>query len=176
MLSKLFGSVALLVGLCSTIYDVTYVYAAQLLDLSAMLVFVSLLLFLNMRALSVKSTKLVGLLVAGIVASVAAIIMFQGYSGDIIFGVYVLLVIISELVLVKRKLHVGLKQWLFALSLFVIGFILWIPDNKQLVCFDIGLFNGRAVFHYLCAITIYLLYRYYEQQPRNISSQSNSRN
>lgn len=164
-LSKLFGWTALLIGICSSIYDVTYTYGAQLLDFTAMLVFVSLLLFLNLRALSFASKRLVAVLSVALAASVALIVLAQGYAGDIVFGVYVMAVIASGLILIRRKLHVNVGRWLLALSLFVLGFAAWIPDNKQLLCFDIGLFNGRAVFHYLCAITIYLLYRYYEEQP-----------
>lgn len=164
-LSKLFGVVAILVGVCSSVYDITYFYGAQLLDLSAMLVFVSLLLYLNLQTLSLSNRWLTFGLTAAFIASVGLIVSQQGYSGDIIFGLYVLAVIITELALIKRRLHINFRQWVLALALFILGFAAWIPDNKQLICFDIGLFNGRAVFHYLCASTIYLLYRYYEGQP-----------
>jgi len=164
LLSKLFGVTALIIGTFSTIYDVTYTYGSQLLDLSGMLVFVSLLIFLNMRDLDVSAKKLLVGLTLSLGVSLSAIVAFGGYSGDIIFGLYVLAIIATEYILLKSGKHTHGKLWVIALILFIVGFMLWIPDNKQLLCFNIGLFNGRAMFHYFAATTMYLLYRFYELQ------------
>lgn len=162
-LSKLFGGVALLVGVLSTFYDITYTYGSQLLDLSGMLVFVGLLLYLNISALGFRrhAAKLIAL---STVLSVSLIILFQGYAGDVIFGLYVLAVVITETMLIHQKKHRNTRLWLVAFGIFVLGFGYWLMDSSRFYCTDFGLLNGRAIFHYCGATAIYLLYRFYDKQ------------
>lgn len=162
-LSKLFGGTALLVGLLSTFYDITYTYGSQLLDLSGMLIFVGLLLYLNISSLGLRR-HIAKVIVISIVLSVGLIILFQGYAGDIIFGLYVLAVVATEVMLIHQKKHRNTRLWFIALSIFALGFGFWLTDSSRLYCLNLGLLNGRAIFHYCGATAIYLLYRYYVSQ------------
>jgi hypothetical protein len=164
-LSKIFGFMAIAIGLFSLIYDSTYTYLAQLLDLSGMLIFVNVLLYLNLKNL-VKEKYLILIQSLLFILSLFLIVGFQGYSGNIIFGSYVTALVVSEIYLMKNKVHTNLSKWLMPLGIFIIGFLIWILDSQKILCSPIGLLNGRAIFHYLNAITIYHLYKFYESQKR----------
>lgn len=162
-LAKLFGYTTLAIGLFSTLYDTFYLYGLQLLDLTGMFIFINLLLFLNLTKFLKASKILILQLVIGLL-SLMAIIYFKSYSGNIIFGLYVIALIITELILYSKNIHINLKNWLIAFGLFVLGFIFWFLDTKKVVCFNFGLLNGRAIFHYLNSISIYYLYKFYKLQ------------
>ena len=169
--SQLFGSIAILVGALSFIYDVSYTYLSQLLDLSGMLLLICLLLYLNLR-LVMRHKTLVRTLILGFVMSLCLIIAFKGFAGNIIFGLLVITYIAIELYLLKTKQHIGVQRWLLILSIFLIGFLFWLGDASRVYCSDIGILNGRAVFHYTNAMTIYALFMFYRLQGEGISSKS----
>jgi len=163
--SKLFGSLALLVGVLSFTYDATYTYLSQLLDLAGMLSLIGVLLYLNLRLFATHQRRFILGLVATIIASLVAIIFFRGFAGNVLFGLFVLSYIASELYLLGTKRHKHGKRWLLALIIFAIGFVFWLCDASHVYCLDFGLLNGRSVFHYTNAVTLYLLYVFYLKQP-----------
>jgi hypothetical protein len=160
-LSKIFGFTAITIGLLSFFYDASYLYFSQLLDLTGMLLFVNILLYLNLDKLFKSSKYLILMQVISYLASISAIIYFQGFAGNVVFGIYVLSVIVTEYLLCKQKLHQNYGYWVLAIVLFVVGFAIWLLDASKLFCFTFGLLNGRAVFHYLNAFSIYYLYKFY---------------
>lgn len=167
---RILGGIAFLIGILSFTYDASYTYLSQLLDLSGMLVFISTLLYLNLRLLVSNRRKLIGLLVAGFLASLCVIIIFRGFTGDVVFGLLVLAYVISELCLLNTKRHINRRRWAIALGVFVLGFIFWLSDASHLYCADFGLLNGRAIFHYTNAITIYLIFTFYRSQLKTAST------
>lgn len=161
-LSKIFGFTAISIGLLSFYYDASYLYISQLLDLTGMILFINVLLYLNLSRL-LKSSKYLLIIQALVyLISMGLIVSFGRFTGNIIFGAYVLTLIITEYRLYKSKLHRHHKYWLIALTLFVVGFAIWLLDASKTVCLNFGLLNGRAIFHYLNAISIYYLFIFYE--------------
>jgi len=162
-ISRIFGAMAIVIGLFSLIYDSTYTYLAQLFDLGGMLIFINVLLYLNLKKLFERIYLIIAQLLLFIL-SLFLIVDLQGYSGNIVFGLYVTVLVISEIYLIKTKVHKNLRKWLMPLVIFIIGFLIWILDSQKILCSPIGLLNGRAIFHYLNAVTIYQLYKFYELQ------------
>jgi hypothetical protein len=162
-LSNIFGFTAILVGLLSFVYDSSYTYLSQLFDLSGMILFISIPLYLNFSKIF-KTKKL--LLIQTLVGlfSIIAIYLLKGYSGDFIFGAFVLTLTISEIYLQRNGSHKNFKKWLIIFTLFVLSFGIWIIDAKQIICLNFGLLNGRSIFHYINALNIYLLYKFYLKQ------------
>jgi hypothetical protein len=157
-LAKAFAFTSVLIGSLSFLYDASYTYISQLFDLSGMLIFVNLLLFLNLKRL--KRSNLVIQFIFFLL-SIFLIFFLKGYSGNIIFGLYVFAVLISENILYREKIHSNYSSWFVAFSLFAVGFMIWLPDVTQKICFSLKLLNGRAVFHYLTASSVYFLYDFY---------------
>jgi len=164
--SRLFGSIAIVVGLLSFTYDASYTYLSQLLDLSGMLVFISALLYLNLRLLVISRQKLMAGFILSFVIAICLIMLFKGFAGDVIFGLFVLGYIASEVYLMRTKRHTKGRLWLLAFGIFVLGFLFWLCDATRVYCADIGLFNGRAIFHYTNAVAIYLLWSSYRSQEK----------
>jgi hypothetical protein len=162
--SRLFGILALSVGALSFIYDATYTYLSQLFDLSGMLILIGLLLYLNLSLIVKNRRRLLTGLIGSLVAILVAIIFFKGFAGNILFGSLVLTYVISEIYLLRTKKHSNGRAWALAFGIFVLGFIFWLFDASRLYCVDLGLLNGRSVFHYTNAVTIYLLYAFYLKQ------------
>ncbi|MEI6266465.1 MAG: ceramidase domain-containing protein [bacterium] len=162
-LSKIFGTTALLIGFFSLVYDSTYIYLAQLFDISGMLLFVNVLLYLNLKNVFKAKTLLLTQLLL-FVLNMILIITFQGHSGNIIFGLYITAVVVSEVYLINSKIHTNLWKWLVPFGIFIISFLIWILDARKIFCSPVGLLNGRAIFHYLNAIVIYQLYKFYDSQ------------
>lgn len=164
-LSKQFGITSFAIGLFSLIYDWSYTYISQLFDLTGMLIFINLLLYLNLSRLF-NSKRLIQTQSIVTAIGIILIILFQKFTGDLVFGIFVLLVVISEISLIKKKIHQHPTKWIVPFCIFVIGFMIWILDAKHIYCAELGLLNGRAIFHYLNAIVIYQLYQFYKLQDK----------
>lgn len=161
-LAKIFGFTAITIGILSFFYDASYLYISQLFDLAGMLLFVNILIFLNIKSLRKTFNNLIWFQILAFTASMAVIIIIRGFTGNVVFGSYVLAVVISEYLLYRNKTHLNHKYWILAFGLFVLGFAIWLLDESKTLCFSFGLLNGRAVFHYLNAISIYYLYIFYD--------------
>ena len=161
-LSKSFGWTIIAVGLFSLIYDSTYSYLFQLLDLTGMLIFINLLLFINIKDIfPLKNRNIVITKVFLIIISVVLIYFIKGNSGNIIFGLFVLATLIAELYLYIRRRFGGYKFFWIGFGLFLIGFVIWIFDFQKIYCDPNNIVNGRGVFHILTAIAVYYLYKFY---------------
>jgi len=167
VLSRAFGLVAILVGTLSFVYDSSYLYISQLLDLTGMLIFISLLLYLNLSLLYKNKVLILVIQIISILLGLAIIIIFQGYSGDVVFGVFVLTYILSEIHLLREGKHKDYKRWMLVVVIFLIGFVFWIFDASKTYCASFGLLNGRAIFHFINAVVIYYLYEYYRLQEQH---------
>jgi len=169
-LTRQFAAVTMTVGSLSLLYDVTYTYAAQLLDLSGMLLFINLLLFLNLKRLY-PMLKSLGWILVCYALMMTIIITLGSYAGNAVFGLYVLAVIITGALLLRKGWFTNGRLWYSNLVLFAVGFAIWILDASKAVCFDFGLLNGRAIFHYICAFIMYRMFIFYRQQTVQDTSQ-----
>lgn len=162
--ARALGGLALLVGALSLVYDSTFTYLSQLFDLGGMLLLISYLLYLNLVRIVPRRQLVASLLGIGFVLSLCLIVMFKGYAGNVVFAVATLSYVVSEIYLIRTKRHTHARLWVLAFIVFSIGVVFWLSDAAGVYCADIGLLNGRAVFHYTNAVAMYLLYRFYRLQ------------
>ncbi len=166
-LSRAFGLTSLLIGLLSFMYDASHTYLSQLLDLVGMLLFVNLLIYLSaQRYFKVSRSKLISVQSLLFVIGMIAIIYFKAFAGGFVFGSFIIISIVLELLLWRQGQSVNIKLWVSGLGLFILGIIVWLPDASGWLCDPHNIINGRSIFHFLTAGTIYLLYKYYEQQSK----------
>jgi hypothetical protein len=165
---KVLGIISLIVGSFSAIYDASYRFNAQLLDLSAMFLLINFLVIYNLYKLKVTSIR--NLFILGISLQVIYFIgisLLEGQSGRILFGLGVLSILFTEYLFWKRKVILNYKVFISAFLLFILGFLIWLLDSNKILCSPSIPLNGRTVFHILTAISIYLLYKY-NSRKRNI--------
>lgn len=156
--SRAFSYSIIIVGLFSFIYDSTYSYLFQLFDIAGMFIFITLLVFLNIKRLGINLncmwrwiTLILGLLI---------VYFFKGEIGNIIFGVFVLFVLVSEWFIKEKNLR---RDWFIGIILFMSGFVIWIFDATKIFCDPNNILNGRGVFHLFEAIAAFYIYRYYSK-------------
>ncbi len=163
--SKAFGYSAIFIGLASFVYDASYTYISQLVDLLGMFLFVHLIIYFSAkRYFSITNIKLISLQVSSVVLGVLSIIYFKSFTGEFVFGVYIILAMFLEFLLWRRGEANNIKLWLKGVALFIIGFIIWLPDASGLICDPNNYINGRSIFHILTSMTIFVLYKYYSLQ------------
>lgn len=162
--SKVFGYLALLIGMLSFFYDATYKYFFQILDLGGMILFVNIIIFLNVQeSYAFSKNKIIfSQIIIGII-SMLSIVFLKGFFGNIIFSVYVLAAILSEWQIYRTKRREQYLYWTLALAALLVGFIFWLLDASGWSCDPKNIINGRGVFHLLTSISIYLLYVFYEK-------------
>lgn len=166
-LSRAFGLTSLLIGLLSFMYDASHTYLSQLLDLVGMLLFVNLLIYLSaQRYFKISGKKLIGIQSLLFVIGMVIIVSFKWFTGGLVFGSFVFIAVILEWLLWRQGKSINIKLWLWGLGLFILGFIVWLPDASGWLCDPHNIINGRSIFHFLTAGTIYLLYQYCEQQRK----------
>lgn len=163
-LAKEFGIISIAVGTASFIYDASFTFLAQTVDLAAMFTFVALLVGLNIQRIVGFSRKHRWSLMFILTAIYTPLtVLWEGSSGRIIFGLAVVTTIITEAYLSRRTENYKGQKFLIALILFVVGFGIWLFDANQIICDPTNLFNGRAIYHYLTTFTIYFLWRHYSE-------------
>lgn len=158
-LAKVLGLISILIGIFSGIYDASFKFNAQIFDLMAMFALINFLFVFNLYKLKFTGKKLsVVLAILFQLAYLLGIISFEGSSGRILFGLFVLGVIGTEYLIYKTKLLETHRYFLLALATFAVGFLIWTLDASQTICSPIEWINGRAIYHYVTTITIYYLY------------------
>lgn len=158
---KTLGIISLIVGSFSAIYDASFRFNAQLLDLSAMFLLINFLLLYNLSKLKITSRR--NLIILGIFLQIIyfiGITFLEGQSGRILFGLGVLGILITEYIFWKRKVVLNYKVFISAFLLFILGFLIWLLDSNKILCSPSIPLNGRTIFHILTAVCVYLLYRY----------------
>jgi len=162
-IAKSFGVLALMVGAFSMIYDITYTYGAQLLDLFGMFLFVSFILVLNLKRINPRIRHLSKILFLIAFFSVILTFFIKGYSGDVIFTMLILFILLIEFYVSKNSKRLNYQSLFIAIVLICIGAFIWIFDAFQIWCSPATILNGRAIFHYLTAIAIVYISRFYGQ-------------
>ncbi len=158
-LARKFGMLSLTVGLSSIVYDITYSYWSQLVDLTAMYLVAAGLIYFSYR---VKRPALVPSLVAMVILSLAATMFFGGYAGNIIFGLMIGYYLLREAISYRKTPNSDYRRLLIGLVLMFVGVIFWYSDTAGIYCLRFGLLNGRAIFHYFGALAFYQIYLFYE--------------
>ncbi len=164
--SKIFGLTALFIGLASFLYDASYTYISQLVDLLGMLIFINVLIFLSARLYFTKVSKqiLVILQALAVVFGMLAIIYYKSFAGEFVFGTFIVVEILLQFLLYKEGRVKNSRLWMYGLGLFLFGFGIWLLDASHLLCDPTNILNGRSVFHLLTSGSIYYLYKYFEDQ------------
>jgi len=169
-LGKIFGLHMIMIGVFSFLYDAQVTFFTQILDLSAMFLFISFYFILNLQKLKprVKINYPFIFILLNII-NLILIIVLQGSSGRILFASVLVGAVGIEIYLIfKEKLRlVQINYFIWAIFLLAIGFGIWMLDANHIWCDSTNILNGRGVFHYLTAISIFLLYKNISKMTEN---------
>jgi len=160
--AKLIGISSILVGTFSSIYDASYTFYANILDLMGMLILINILFYISLKNIIKNNKLLISILTINQILYLVLALVIQARIGQIWFAVNILFyIIIESIILIKKRNNLNSKYFIIGLLTFLIGVAFWIPDGLHLYCFPSDWLQGRGIFHYITTIAIYLIYRYY---------------
>ena len=164
----LFGPTSILAGVFSFLYHASYTYFFQFFDFVAMFMFCMLLIVLNARRLGTLTVErqLLAFTAGVVVSSLLVPLFFQvGIPIQILVLALVAIVLLQERScsklpdnqIVYRHLHIALVLAFLAATCSVL-------DITRTVCVpDQHWVHGHALWHLLMAVSLYELYRFYDQ-------------
>jgi hypothetical protein len=84
------------------------------------------------------------------------------HAGNLVFGALLVLTIVVE-VRLRRRDQVSDVRWIVAaVASIALAFVVWnLSKNGAPLCHPHSLLQGHAVWHVLCAVSAYCLYRYW---------------
>lgn len=166
--AKLFGPLGVFVGLCSFIYHMSYTMILQTFDFVAMYAFVGLIILLNIRRLGYLSkAKQVRYLVGSVLflTGVFMVFYFTGIPVQLTVALMVVGVFLTEYFARKKETDSPtLKYFLHGMGSLGVALVFTILDVTRAWCNPENHFiQGHALWHVFNSITIFFLYKYYEQ-------------
>ncbi len=163
-LLKLMGPIAISIGLSSFAYHALYTPAMHFFDLFSMFLFSTLIFVFNLVRARIIPRKLQMPLWSTMVTISGLALMWSLQIGRTIFGLGITLSLLCEIYLAKQRNHSQYRDFLIALSLFAIAFVIWNLDLHKIVCDPHNHFlQGHAIWHILTALSLIFVTRFYRQ-------------
>lgn len=92
------------------------------------------------------------------------------YSGNLAFGLLLVTAVVLETVLWRRgETSIVFRHGVVALVAMLVAFTIWLLTNAGM-CDPHSLLQGHAVWHLLCAVSAYWLFRMYASESRAVST------
>jgi hypothetical protein len=156
------GVSSLIIGVWSAFYHASLTFIGQFFDVFGMFLFAAFtLVYACERIWSLRLMTTLSLYLAlnfFLSGLQIAIPETRRYA----FAVLLILALILEhYYRLKVKPQIEIRWLRLGVVLLAVAYIIWILDNKRLVCFQHSLLQGHAVWHVLGAATVVLLHRYY---------------
>ena len=164
----LFGPVAIFVGACSFVYHMSYTMVLQTFDFIAMYAFVGILLLFNLRRLEkISKEKQVPFFIGIVVGCTALFMVFYALNipMQIIVAALVVLFIVTE-VMARKKLSTkpNSKHFIIAFASLGVALAFTLLDVTRTWCDPHNhVLQGHALWHVFNSITIFFIYKYFEQ-------------
>ncbi len=172
------GPICILIGLFSATLHTSMTQMGNFLDLASMYLLATLLLFFNWRRYRIIFGKPVRerrerLYYIFTICTLLLVHAFWMPAGVPMFGALVIAYGILEILLwiYRRKTGKKIKYGHFrglALS-FGLSFLVWTLDISQTLCWRNSVFQGHAIWHVGCAISVIYAYLYFSQFPQSVT-------
>ena len=93
---------------------------------------------------------------------------FVGFIGSFFFGVFLIMAAIIELInYFIRKIQIDVRFGFASILLMALALFIWkMSFSGNIWCSPTSLIQGHGIWHILCAIAVYTLYRYYVSENR----------
>jgi hypothetical protein len=105
-----------------------------------------------------------GVVFCEIIGLSAAMVPVVGHSGNAAFALLLLLAIGLEVLIWRRAQTRAVRTYAIgSLAAMTTAFVIW-NATKTWLCDPGSLIQGHAIWHLLCAVSAYLLYRYYASE------------
>jgi len=162
--TAVFGLLTAFIGVASVAFHASLTFQGEWLDGMSMHLFPAFLIADNMRrGGKVGERGFLGL-VAGIGVASALWFAFSLVLRKEMFGALLAGIVVSDL-WASRKAPLPTNRWLkSAFGTFAAAFGIWLLDQYRIVCAPQSWVQGHAVWHFLCAAAIGMLYLHYKEE------------
>jgi len=86
-----------------------------------------------------------------------------------LFGLLVLgSILIDRLIIAYQKTTSQVKYLAWGVGLFLLGYLVWIPDYTKQICVPNSIIQGHALWHVLTALAILMIFFYMDSEYKKI--------
>lgn len=158
------GLASVAIGMTSGMYHASMTFFWQFFDVSSMFMLILLALSFNLiRADLIEKKHFTVFYLGTLSLSMGAMLIFQGQSGELIFAIEAVCLILSEIKIRRHRESTDNSYFIRAISIFLLSFLIWIGDIKGWWCWPSNhILQGHALWHILNALVIWYLYRFYK--------------
>ena len=161
--------ITVLLGPCSMAMHATEAHTGGLFDMNSMYLFGSFMLsfalarYYNLSSFVFISIYFISLILCNIAGTYRTVFGFDFYAGSAAFGLVCCLGMLFEyLNLKKNRPVVQFKYAIFCSLSFLIAFFVWhFGWDGHCFCNPTSLFQWHGVWHLLCGLSTFFLFRYY---------------
>lgn len=157
--------IALGVGLCSAVFHATLTFAGQFLDVFAMHALALFVIARSARRSQILSPRVLVVVYALALGCAALLLFYVPETRRYLFACFILGGIGAERWAVKcYGTQISAKYLWFGIACIAAGYVVWLLDNKLIVCAPHSALQGHGVWHLAGAVSIAFLYRYYRSE------------
>jgi hypothetical protein len=161
---SLMGIASVAIGISSGIYHASMTYFWQFFDVSSMFMLILLALTFNLVRGKILPRKLfTKAYLSMLFFSMVTMFFLQGQSGEWIFASQVVILILTEIKILRQGEKASYKFFIKAICVFFLAFLIWVGDIQGWWCDPSNhILQGHAIWHILNACVIWLLYCFYK--------------
>jgi hypothetical protein len=159
---KYIGLASVIVGLASSLYDASYRFYAQVIDLMGMMLLLNSFLYFPLKSIFKKDSIVFLALFANQILYLILVLFIQGRIGQIWYGLIIATYLALETFQAVKNKHLP-KNLVTGLVIFVVATMIWVMDSVLEFCPPQNWLTGRVIFHVLVPISIYFVYKHINQ-------------
>ena len=162
---NLIGPIAILVGLSSFFYHMSFTFVGQFFDLSSMFMFAILLIKMNLRRMGwLKRKDQTPFFIIMMLISMVPLWVIRGKIGIYIFGVELTIALCLEMIIKRKNPTINYSYFYKTLACFGMAYLFWTLDFKRLWCDpENHWLQGHALWHIINAFCFYYIAKFYDQ-------------
>lgn len=168
-ISKFYCIVVVLLGPCSMAMHATETSLGGLFDMNSMYLFAAFMFtyaitrFYKLPSVIFVLTYVLCLVLCNIAGRYRTVFGFDFYAGSFVFGLFCVLGMLYEYLHYKKNnINIQFKYAIYCSLSFIIAFVVWhFGTDGHCFCNPNSWFQWHGVWHLLCALSTFFLFRYY---------------
>jgi len=160
-----YGYLAVFLGPGSMLFHGTLSALGGFMDTLSMYLWLSFIVVYNIIRMFGISKIPAAIVYTALVTTLAVVQNYRG--GDSVFATLVFIAVFTEIAVFVRckfQFNWNIYRWLIGgIVVFLISLTIWkLSRTGGILCYPHAWIQGHAVWHSLCAVTVAMLYRYYQ--------------